>query len=74
LFKQFGDAMTIGDLDQGALETELLAPIRRDIATIREIIAEEIHLHFDEMVTDLDRLARIENKIRNLLAEYQTVL
>ncbi|SDX17111.1 hypothetical protein [Thiocapsa roseopersicina] len=74
LFKQFGDAMTIGDLDQGAMETELLAAIRRDIAAIREIIAEEIHLDFDEMVTDLDRLARIENKIQNLLAEYQTVL
>jgi signal transduction histidine kinase len=74
LFKQFGDAMTIGDLDQGALETELLSAIRQDIAAIRAIIAEEIHLDLDEMVTDLDRLARIENKIHNLLAEYQTVL
>jgi signal transduction histidine kinase len=74
LFKQFGDAMTIGDLDQGALETELLSAIRQDIAAIRSIIAEEIHLDLDEMVTDLDRLARIENKIHNLLAEYQTVL
>ncbi|WP_170164779.1 sensor histidine kinase [Thiocapsa rosea] len=74
LFKQFGDAMTIGDRDKGELETTLLAAIRHDITTIREIIAEEIHLDSDEMVTALDRLVGIETKIQNLLAEYQTVL
>jgi two-component system, OmpR family, sensor kinase len=74
LFKQFGDAMTIGDLDEGALETELLAAIRRDIGTIREIAAAQIRLHGEERVANLDHLARIENKIENLLDEYQSVL
>ncbi|MFO7642523.1 MAG: HAMP domain-containing sensor histidine kinase [Candidatus Competibacteraceae bacterium] len=74
LFKQFGDAMVIGDLDQGALETELLAAIRRDIGSIREITAAEIQLDGDDKVVKLDHLVRIETKIKALLDEYQTVL
>lgn len=74
LFKQFGDAMTIGDRDEGALETELLAAIRQDIATIREITADQIRLDDGEQVAGLDHLARIETKIENLLDEYQEVL
>jgi signal transduction histidine kinase len=74
LFKQFGDAMTIGDLDQGALENTLLALIRKDIADLRAIIAEELQQDLDDMVTDLERLARIETKISHLLDEYQVVL
>lgn len=74
LFKQFGDAMVIGDLDQGALEGELIAAIRRDIGHIREITAAEIHLDGDHKAAKLDRLVRIETKINKLLDEYQTVL
>jgi two-component system, OmpR family, sensor kinase len=74
LFKQFGDAMVIGDLDQGALETELLAAIRRDISNIREITAAEIRLGGDDKGAKLEHLARIETKIKALLDEYQTVL
>ena len=74
LFKQFGDAMMIGNLDQGVLETELLAAIRRDIHSIREIIAAEIRLVGDHQVVKIDHLVRIETKINKLLDEYQTVL
>lgn len=74
LFKQFGDAMTIGDRDQGTLETQLLALIREDIARIRQTIAAEIQLVGDEEIQELARLADIERQIDNLLEEYQTVL
>jgi signal transduction histidine kinase len=73
LFKQFGDAMTIGDRDKGAMERELLAKIRSDITRIRAIIAAEIQLGEDE-VDELDHLARIESQIEALLQEYQAVL
>lgn len=74
LFKQFGDAMTIGDRDQGELERELLAAMRRDIVTIRETIAAEIQLVGEEEIEELNHLAKIENQIATLLDEYQTVL
>lgn len=74
LFKQFGDAIAIGDLDKGALEGELIAAIRRDIGNIRAITAAEIHLIGDHKAAKLERLVRIETKINKLLDEYQTVL
>ncbi len=74
LFKRFGDAMVIGDRDQGALETELLVAIHRDISNIREITAAEIRLVGDDKVVKLDHLVRIETKIQKLLDEYQSVL
>lgn len=74
LFKQYGDAMTIGDRDQGALERQLLAAIRGDIADIRGIIAAEIQMVGEEEVEELEHLARIETQIASLLHEYQTVL
>lgn len=74
LFKEFGDAMMIGDRDQGVLETKLLAAIRSDIANLRSIIAEEIRLVGGEEVAELQHLARLENQIEDLLEEYQSVL
>lgn len=74
LFKQFGDAMVIGDLDKGALESALVAAIRDDIGHIREITAAEIHLFGDDQAEKLGRLVRIEAKIDKLLKEYETVL
>lgn len=74
LFKQFGDAMMIGDQDNGALEARLLEAIRRDIADSRAIIASEIQLAGAEEADELEHLERIENHIEDLLDEYQTVL
>jgi len=74
LFKQFGDAMIIGDLDRGAMEAELLASIRGDIARIRETLIEEIRYFGDDRAEDLAHLAKIETKINKLLSEYQVVI
>jgi two-component system, OmpR family, sensor kinase len=74
LFKQFGDAMTIGDRDEGEGERELLALLRQDISEIRRIIAAEIRLTGEDRGGDLEHLARIEAKINKLLDEYQSVL
>ena len=74
LFKQFADAMLIGDRDQGAGESELIGEIRNDIATLRRLIGQEIQLAGDEEVEELDRLAAIERQIESLLTEYTRLL
>jgi signal transduction histidine kinase len=74
LFKQFGDAMLIGDRDQGAGETALIKEIRKDIATIRNLTAQEIQLVGEEEIEELDRLAAIEKHIESLLAEYKNLV
>ena len=74
LFKQFGDAMLIGDRDRGEGQTELLARIRADIARIRRIAAEEIQLVGEEEIEELEHLERIETKIEDLLLEYEAVV
>lgn len=74
LFKQFGDAMMIGDLDRGAMEAELLASIRSDIDKIRATLIEEIQHFGDDRTEDLEHLAKIETKINKLLNEYQVVI
>lgn len=74
LFKQFGDAMMIGDLDHGALEAELLKSIRSDISQIRETLVEEIRYFGDDRQEDLEHLAKIESKINRLLSEYEVVI
>ncbi len=74
LFKQFGDAMMIGDLDRGAMEAELLKSIRSDISRIRETLIEEIRYFGDDRQEDLEHLAKIETKINRLLSEYQVVI
>lgn len=73
LFKQFGDALLIGDRDRGAGETELLARIRASIARIRRITVEEIRLAGEEEVEELEHLERIESKIEDLLIEFEQV-
>ena len=74
LFKQFGDAMLIGDSDRGEGVTELRAKIRADIARIRLITAEEIQLVGEEEIEELEHLEQIESKIEDLLVEYEEVV
>jgi len=74
LFKQFGDAMTIGDLDRGAMEADLLKLIRNDISRIRETLIAEIRLFGEDRQEDLEHLGKIETKINRLLSEYQVVI
>ena len=74
LFKQFGDAMLVGDQDLGAGETELVAKIREDITNIRSLIGQEIELVGEEEIEELDRLAAIERQIESLLSEYTNLV
>jgi two-component system, OmpR family, sensor kinase len=74
LFKQFADAMLIGDLDRGAMEAELEAEIRKDLTRIREGIAAGIRGSAITGTEELENLARIESKIGKLLNEYQQVI
>lgn len=74
LFKQFGDAMLIGDRDNGTGETELLAKIRQDIDMLRTLIAREVQLVGEEEIEELEGLAAIEGLIETLLTEYSLLL
>ena len=74
LFKEFGDAMIIGDRDQGKLENELINLIQQDLAAIRNIIGEEIQLVGEEEIEELELLSNIEIQIDNLLAEYKSII
>jgi len=74
LFKQFADAMLIGDLDRGAMEAELATEIRRDITRIREGIVAGIRVSGLQGAEELENLARIEAKIGKLINEYQEIL
>lgn len=63
LLKQHGDALVIGDRDQGAGEQQLRAKISESIMQIRSIIGEEIRLVGAEELEELEVLAQIERKI-----------
>ncbi len=73
LFKQFGDALIVGDQDGGSGETALISTIRGDIATIRLIIGREIELVGEEEIEELTALARIETQIEGLFKELAAV-
>ena len=70
LFKQFGDALLIGDRDKGAGEAQLLAAIRNDINALRSLIAEEVRVVGEEEVEELELLSKIERQIQYLLDEF----
>ncbi len=74
LFKQFGDAMLIGDRDRGRGENELLGKIRADIERIRRSTADSIRLVGEEEIEELENLERIESMIEELLLEHQDVM
>ncbi len=73
LFKQFGDAILIGDRDLGAGETALQAQIRGDISRIRQLTADEIR-QFGQGYKELEHLERIEATINGVLVEYEEVM
>ncbi len=74
LFKQYGDALVIGDRDEGEGERTLIAAIRGDIATIRRIISTEIEMVGEEEKEELGALAEIEFKIETLIRAFEREL
>ncbi|QUJ76813.1 HAMP domain-containing histidine kinase [Sulfitobacter albidus] len=70
LFKQFGDALLIGDRDEGAGERALVTLINEDIDVIRGIINAEIALVGEEELEELELLDRLEDKIRKIIGEF----
>lgn len=66
LFKQHGDALLFGDLDEGRLETEIEREIANNLAAIRNIIAREIEWVGEEEIEDLALLAQIERDVWSL--------
>ncbi|NVO54179.1 HAMP domain-containing histidine kinase [Rhodobacteraceae bacterium B1Z28] len=74
LFKQYGDAMLIGDRDRGAGEAELIIRIRANISTIRGVIAEEIELVGDEEFEELELLSRIERRIEDVIQKFENAI
>ncbi len=73
LFKQYGDAMLIGDRDQGTGEAELIRLIRGNISAIRTLIGQEIELVGNEEAHELELLSQIERKIEDLIARFEVV-
>lgn len=66
LFKQHGDALLIGDRDQGAGERKLQARIHQNLSDIREVIAREIEMVGEEEIEELALLAEMESDIRQV--------
>lgn len=73
LFKQYGDAMLIGDLDEGLGETTLIRAIRDNIRDIRGIIGKEIEMVGDEEIEELELLSDMERKINDLIERFEAV-
>lgn len=73
LFKQYGDAMLIGDRDQGVGEAELIRLIRANIRAIRALIGQEIDLVGEEEISELQLLSQIERKIEGLITRFEAV-
>ncbi|MEO0820468.1 MAG: ATP-binding protein [Pseudomonadota bacterium] len=71
LFKQYGDALLIGDLDQGESERALIEAVRADIARIRLNIGREIDLVGRGEIHELELLSTIDVKVRQLTNEYE---
>ncbi len=67
LFKQYGDALMIGD--EGKDDAPLILKIRQDIDNIRASIGGEIELLGDEELDELDALSEIEVKTEQLISE-----
>ena len=67
LFKQYADAIIIGDQDQGAGERRLIKLINTNVNNIRNIINKEIKLVGDEELEELEALDAIASMIKGIV-------
>ena len=66
LFKQHGDALLIGDRDQGVGERKLKTRIHQNLSDIRNVIARGIQLVGEEEIEELALLEEMESDIRQV--------
>jgi signal transduction histidine kinase len=66
LFKQYGDALILGDPERRAGAADLISGVRSDIARVRAAIGTEIATVGEEEIVELHDLGRIEDKIETL--------
>ncbi len=71
LFKQYGDALMIGDA--GKNDAPLIVKIRQDIDNIRASSASERGLLGDDDLDELHALSEIEVKIEQLISEFNRI-
>lgn len=74
LFKQYGDALLIGDRDEGRGEMQLRDAITGNLGTLRAIVAREIILLGDAEADELEDLAQIEALVRRLSREMEAIV
>ena len=67
LFKQYGDAIIIGDVNQRAGKQHLISLIEIDIQKIRQLIAQKISLVGSHAQSRLSELAIIEDTVKKLI-------
>lgn len=74
LFKQFGDALIVGEPASGPNEKAvLISMIRGDIDRVRLLIGQEIDLVGDEEIAELEELSKLEIQIENLFRELSEI-
>lgn len=74
LFKQFGDALIVGEPVTGPNEkVMLISMIRGDIDRIRLLIGQEIELVGEEEIEELEELSKLEVQIENLFRELSEI-
>jgi len=68
LFKQYGDALIVGDSADADRRAELITEIRDQIDLIRERIAAEIEIVGSEEIEELELIADLERQIEALIS------
>ena len=74
LFKQYGDALIIGDQDKGAGEAALSAEIDRNFIRLRVLIGKEIELVGESEIEELTRLNEVEDAVETLILRFEQFL
>ncbi len=79
LFKQYGDAILIGNLDGVASKTKLLSRIQNNITGIRHCISEERNIMQKEGIDkdkdkELELLLQIELRIEEVIEKFELIL
>ena len=74
LFKQYADALIIGDLDRGEGEKALIAEIRRDLRRIRELSRRQAALSGAAPKADLGHVVQMETKLEQLITAFESVV